>query len=147
MNHKVKHRMLDRAANLKAFLGQDPYTWFKNLGFSYKEHAIGFELRRGDKMEHFDYPFNSEAIRAVLIKFDLDELDAILERTNPPMGSSTGRAIAASLRRLDVEEAKVIHSNDGDKLHQYPELQRWVFNHIGCRSHGVVGCKEKFCQV
>lgn len=98
--------MLFNRYNLKKFLGRDPAEWFKDRGFTYTTHAIGFDLKRGDKAERFDYPFHSAAIEAVLIKFDLDELDAILERTNPPMGSSTGRAIAASLRRLDVEEAR-----------------------------------------
>ena len=75
----------------------------------------------------------------------ISELLDILNRTNQPMGSSTGRAIYQSLFNGNVEEAKTVFSNDGDKLTQYPELHLWVINNLGCRTHGVVGCKNRLC--
>ena len=64
---------------------------------------------------------------------NIDKLLEILQRTNQPMGSSTGRAIYQSLLAGKVDEAKVIVFNDGDKLTQYPELEKWVIDNLGCR--------------
>lgn len=66
-------------------------------------------------------------------QMNIDKLLEILQRTNQPMGSSTGRAIYQSLLAGKVDEAKVIVFNDGDKLTQYPELEKWVIDNLGCR--------------
>lgn len=78
---------------------------------------------------------------------NLDELAAILARTNQPMGSSTGRAIYSALKAGKPEEAMTVYSIDGDKITQYPELQRWLLSNLGCRSHGVIGCTARWCQL
>ena len=78
---------------------------------------------------------------------NIKELDDILARTNQPMGSSTGRAIANSLRKGNVEEAKTVYSIDGDKLTQYEELNKWVHMNLGCRTHGLINCTCKFCRL
>jgi hypothetical protein len=75
------------------------------------------------------------------------ELLEILQRTNQPMGSSTGRAIYQSIVAGKIDEARTVFNNDGDKLTQYPELEKWVVDNLGCRTHGVVGCKERFCRL
>jgi hypothetical protein len=64
---------------------------------------------------------------------NINKLLEILQRTNQPMGSSTGRAIYQSLLKGNIAEAKVIVFNDGDKLTQYPELEKWVIDNLGCR--------------
>lgn len=61
----------------------------------------------------------------------LPELADILSRTNQPMGSSTGRAIYAALAAGKIDEAKTVFHIDGDKLHQYEELNEWVTNNLG----------------
>jgi len=78
---------------------------------------------------------------------NLQDLEQILARTNQPMGSSTGRAILASLKAGKEDEARTVYSNDGDKLYQYPELLKWMYQNLGCRTHGMVGCKQKWCQI
>ena len=64
---------------------------------------------------------------------NINKLLEILQRTNQPMGSSTGRAIYQSLLKGNIAEAKVIVFNDGDKLTQYPELEKWMIDNLGCR--------------
>lgn len=66
---------------------------------------------------------------------NIDKLLEILNRTNQPMGSSTGLAIYQSLLKGNIEEAKVIVFNDGDKLTQYPELEKWVIDNLGNGLH------------
>lgn len=60
--------MLFNKSGLRKFPGQDPIEWFEARGLNYSTHAIGFNLQhlKTFKSEHFDYPFNSEAIKTVM---------------------------------------------------------------------------------
>lgn len=75
-----------------------------------------------------------------------DELDAIQRRANGDMGSSTARTIIHHLRNGDLERAKTAWYVDGDKIRQYPEVEKFVIEHLGCRLHGVIGCDYWLCK-
>jgi hypothetical protein len=55
-------------ATLRKFLGQEPTEWFKERGFTFNHHAIGFTIQNDKtlKVETFDYSFNHEAIKMVM---------------------------------------------------------------------------------
>jgi hypothetical protein len=55
-------------AALQKFLGQEPIEWFKEHGFTFSHHAIGFDIQHNKtfKKERFDYSFNHEAIKMVM---------------------------------------------------------------------------------
>jgi hypothetical protein len=55
---------------------------------------------------------------------------------NEGRGSGTARAMCQSLARFDLNEARAIFLNDGDKIRQYPEVERAITSSIvGCRLH------------
>lgn len=66
--------------------------------------------------------------------------------TNQPMGSGTARMIAKHLADGNVQCAMDHYDYDGDKLRQYPDLNRVVAYHLGCRIHHMVGCSSWMCK-
>jgi len=61
--------------------------------------------------------------------------------TNVPRGSMTAKTIISYLDRFDLESAKAVYRNDGDKVYQYPKLKTAIESTvIGCRDHGICCC-------
>lgn len=65
---------------------------------------------------------------------------------NQGRGSSTARYIIAELERGDLPDAQFTHETDGDKLRQYPDLNKIIESYLGCRTHHVVGCTHRMCH-
>lgn len=68
-------------------------------------------------------------------KIELDELASVLtdlnSKQNEGRGVSCVRAIILSLERGDVEGAKAILSNEGDKIRNYPEIESILKEYFG----------------
>jgi hypothetical protein len=65
---------------------------------------------------------------------------------NQGRGSSTARNICNDLEKGDLKGALKWIDYDGDKLRQYPDLNRVIEGYLGCRTHHIVGCTHKRCQ-
>lgn len=47
---------------------------------------------------------------------------------------------------MEIWNAKTAWYVDGDKIRQYPEVEKFVIEHLGCRIHGVIGCDYWLCK-
>ena len=65
---------------------------------------------------------------------------------NEGRGSSTARYIIADLEKGNLDGALGWIDYDGDKLRQYPSLNRVIESYLGCRTHHIVGCTHKWCS-
>lgn len=81
---------------------------------------------------------------------DLNRIANLLEEenseTNNGRGSETVRSIVHYLRVEDLDSAQTVHGVDGDKLRQYPKMNKLIVSLLGCRLHSVVGCKHHWCS-
>lgn len=73
-------------------------------------------------------------------------INAVEVLGNQPMGSGTARLIAQHLANGNVQCALDHYDYDGDKLRQYPDLNRVIAEHLGCRVHHQVGCQNRMCR-
>lgn len=64
---------------------------------------------------------------------------------NSGRGVSTVRGICDYLDKDDVQTAKIIFGNDGDKLHAYPDIESMIEQHLGCRLHSKINCDNWLC--
>lgn len=88
-------------------------------------------------------------MRHVVVKEDMntchrlnpiaDELDKLQSLENEGRGVQCVRQMITYLRAGDFGSAWSTYQTDGDKTRQYPELERALRTHFGCRRHGGVG--------
>jgi len=67
-------------------------------------------------------------------------IDREQAKCNDGRGVTCARSIIAYLNQGLLNHAKAVWFNDGDKLRQYPELERVVESALGCRLHGKQKC-------
>ncbi len=75
-----------------------------------------------------------------------DELDALQAEQNEGRGVCCVRSIVSCLRKHDGPCAKRVYQSEGDKIYQYPELQKWFEKHFGCRTHLKKDCDDWLCR-
>lgn len=78
-------------------------------------------------------------------KNKIDQLDQLQSQYNSGRGIAHIRHIVFYLRQNDIESAKTIYSTEGDKTSQYPELQEFLWNLFGCRTHYNKNCQDPIC--
>lgn len=62
-------------------------------------------------------------------------------KANQGRGSRTADAICLELERLDLRGAHAVFDTDGDKVRQYPKLEKVIINSVvGCRRHHISYC-------
>jgi hypothetical protein len=76
-----------------------------------------------------------------------EKLEILNAEANSGRGVSCVKDIIMYLKRGDTNSAKAVYRNEGDKIRCYPEIQRVIENSFGCRTHFVVDCKQRFCNI
>ena len=76
----------------------------------------------------------------------IDKLITLMGQENDGRGISCVSAIIVSLNRVEVEDAKRIYMNEGDKIRSYPKIQDWLYKHLGCRLHNNIDCQNTLCK-
>ena len=76
----------------------------------------------------------------------INQLDKLQSKKNEGLGVSCVRDIVFYLKRNDIENAKAVWCNDGDKIHQYSDIKNFLIEHLGCRIHGVKNCISAHCK-
>lgn len=96
---------------------------------------------------------NSDTEVAYPVKFicsmciiGINRLVDLMEQENEGRGISCVASIIASLNRGNIEEAKCIYMNEGDKIRAYPKIQNWFYKYLGCRLHNNTACENKLCK-
>lgn len=70
-----------------------------------------------------------------------------LEKTeNGKMGVSCVRSMLRSLDVGNVAEAQTIFGNEGDKVRQYPQIEKLLLSLLGCRLHSAQSCNDSLCS-
>jgi len=59
-----------------------------------------------------------------------DKLERLQSRCNAGRGVDCVRTIVVYIRVGRVEEAKSVASNESDKLHNYPELRKYINDNV-----------------
>lgn len=65
-------------------------------------------------------------------------IHSVNQAANDGQGLRAVRDMLSSLERFDLEDARAIFQNDGDKIRQYKSLYKTIETTvIGCREHGI----------
>ena len=75
---------------------------------------------------------------------DIQKLIELNEDKNNGKGIASVDSIISCLLVGKTDIAKLIYRNDGDKLRAYPEIQQWMYENFGCRTHFEIDCKDDF---
>ncbi len=75
-----------------------------------------------------------------------EELDALQAEQNEGRGVSCIKSIVFQMRKNDIDCAKRVYQLEGDKIRQYPEIQKWLLDHFGCRTHLKKNCDNWLCK-
>jgi hypothetical protein len=76
----------------------------------------------------------------------IETLNALQAKQNDGRGVECVRHIVLYLKRNDERSAKAVWSLDGDKIRQYPELEKYIIELFGCRTHFVHNCQNWLCK-
>jgi len=72
-------------------------------------------------------------------------LRQIYNEINKP--NSTVELIIKALESDNIEEAKLVYQNDGDKISN-KGIEIFLYkSSVGCRNHGVTNCQDPFCKL
>ena len=75
-----------------------------------------------------------------------DELDALQAPKNDGRGISCVRTIVMYLRMGNITSAMAVRKIEGDKTRSYPDVEKYLDEVFGCRTHGVLGCDGWLCK-
>jgi hypothetical protein len=76
----------------------------------------------------------------------VEELRRISGVENNGRGISCVRSMLQYLDRDDIETARIIFGNEGDKVRQYPKVDVLLRDILGCRMHGERDCDDSLCS-
>ena len=89
-------------------------------------------------MADFDFSYNNEEMDIIAKQlFDLQE------KENDGRGISCVKDIVASLYRHDLNSAVSVRQWDGDKTVSYFDVELYLTEKLGCRTHGKLNCTNK----
>jgi hypothetical protein len=75
----------------------------------------------------------------------VEELRLAANAENNGRGISCVRSMLQALDRGDIETARIIFGNEGDKVRQYPRVDVLLRDILGCRMHGENDCEDSLC--
>lgn len=75
-----------------------------------------------------------------------DELDVLQAGKNDGRGISCIRTIIMYLRQGDIKSAICVRRNEGDKTRSYPDVEKYLNEVFGCRTHAEIGCQGWLCK-
>jgi len=78
--------------------------------------------------------------------YKIEELNNLQSKENNGRGVSCINSIISCLVREDIEAAKRVYQSEGDKIAQYPEIQKWMLDNFGCRTHLKKNCDSWLCK-
>jgi len=76
----------------------------------------------------------------------IDKLDELQTSKNEGRGISCVQDIVHYLCKGNIKEAKAIWSWDGDKIRQYSDVDLFLIENLGCRTHGRINCEDERCK-
>lgn len=78
---------------------------------------------------------------------DVEKLIKLNKKENDGNGIICIDSIITCLLNKDIDRAKLVYRNDGDKIRAYPKIQQWLYENFGCRTHFEIDCQDDFiCQ-
>ena len=96
--------------------------------------------------EDFVCPVAFTCSSCILRFAQADELDALQAEQNEGRGVSCIQSIVFQIRKCDINCARRVYQLEGDKIRQYPEIQKWLYDHFGCRLHFKKHCDNWLCR-
>ncbi len=82
----------------------------------------------------------------ILREAQADKLDYLQAEQNDGRGVSCVESIIFQIRKNDIDCAKRVYQSEGDKIREYPEIQKWLLDHFGCRTHLKKNCDNWLCK-
>ena len=76
---------------------------------------------------------------------DILKLEKMESKANNGAGITCVKNIIFFIKKGELDKAKSKFSWDGDKVTQYPEINLYLINNLGCRTHGIVNCENELC--
>lgn len=83
----------------------------------------------------FDFRYSKEEMLRIA-----DELNQLQEKENDGRGITCVKSIVAYLRMGDLRSAVLIRQHDGDKTINYYDVENYLTEKFGCRTHGKINC-------
>ena len=83
----------------------------------------------------------------MITKEQIDKLNTLQAKQNGGRGVECVRQMVMYLKNDNEKFASTIWRTDGDKITQYPELERYIIELFGCRTHFVHNCQSWLCKV
>jgi succinyl-CoA synthetase beta subunit len=75
-----------------------------------------------------------------------ETLDALQFEYHDGRGIQTVQSIIVRLRQGNLEWARSIYKEDGDKTRMYPKVEEALCAIFGCRCHGQFNCSDRWCR-
>lgn len=94
--------------------------------------------------EYFDDIDNITA-EGYALKSKIDLLRSQEAKANNGRGVTCVWSILSYIDCNDWKSAKRVFETDGDKVHQYPEIEETLVSLFGCRMHGNRSCVNTIC--
>ena len=76
---------------------------------------------------------------------DIDKLKKLQEDRNGGRGITCVKHIINCLENNEIEQAQKVYQWDGDKIREYPFVQQWFNENMGCRTHLKKDCQDALC--
>jgi hypothetical protein len=76
----------------------------------------------------------------------VEELRLAASAENNGRGIACVRSMLTALDQGDIETARIIFGNEGDKVRQYPMVDVLLHDILGCRMHGETDCDDSLCS-
>ncbi len=73
-------------------------------------------------------------------------LELLQTKENDGRGIYAVRSIVHYLREGDLESAKAVRMNEGDKTRNYPRIEAELLTIFGCRLHCLHNCQHWLCK-
>lgn len=83
----------------------------------------------------FDFRYSEDEMRLIANK--LYQLQA---KENDGRGITCVKSIVTYLKAGDLRSAVLIRQHDGDKTITYYDVEQYLIEKLGCRSHGKINC-------
>lgn len=92
-------------------------------------------------LDKFSLEYNMDIDKGLL-----EKLRQLERSENGTIGISCVRSMIRALDQGDLPTAQVIFGNEGDKVRQYPNVDKTLRELLGCRMHSEKNCQSWLCQ-
>ena len=108
---------------------------------------FGYETKEKEYTCPIDFVCSDCILKEYKRQNYINELDDLQSKENDGRGVACIRDIIFYLRRNEIDTAKRVYQSEGDKIRQYPEIQKWLLDNFGCRTHLKKNCDDWLCKI